>query len=58
MRWKLHKRKPWKQALLNLKSGRAMPAGSGTTMEEFEQIVDMSYWQEIEKRFEEQSLAG
>lgn len=37
--------------LRDLLSGRAMPQSEGTTMEEFEQIVDMPYWQEIEKRF-------
>ena len=39
------------RALAGLKSGRAMPEGEAVDLDEFEEIVGMPGWQEVEKRF-------
>jgi len=39
-------------ALRNLKDGKPMTKATGTTMDEFLEIVDMPFWQELESRFE------
>lgn len=40
------------QALENLKKENEMPRDKYVTMKEFEKIVDMQYWQKIEKEFQ------
>lgn len=38
-------------AVLNLSKGRPMPKKAAVTMEEFESIVDLPHWSELEKKF-------
>lgn len=40
------------RALENLRHGHPIPRGEGKTMDEFLEIVDLPFWQEIEKKFE------
>ena len=39
------------RALADLKAGREMPKKDSVTMKEFEQIVDLPFWSEIETKF-------
>ena len=39
------------RALVGLKSGRPMAEGEAMGLDEFEEVVGMPEWQEIEKRF-------
>jgi len=43
------------QALKNLEKGKPMPEDTSVTMKQFEDIVDMKYWANIEEKFEPSS---
>jgi hypothetical protein len=38
------------RALLALKSGRPMPKSEGVTLDEFEEVVGLAAWQEVEEQ--------
>ena len=40
------------RALEDLKRGKQIPSGEGVDMTQFEQIVGLPHWAEIEKRFQ------
>jgi 2-methylisocitrate lyase-like PEP mutase family enzyme len=40
------------RALVDLKAGRPMPPEEGVNLEQYEEIVGLAEWEEIEKRFQ------
>jgi len=41
-----------RQAVKNLRAGRPLDKAASVDMDEFEQIVELRHWQQIEKQFQ------